>query len=355
MYKLMQYFSTYSDNGIRVSKQLPNNFEYLNSRLFYNINEITTYYNLSNFTVKRPNPFISLLNDASLVITDDIFETYENIIDNYIYFANDYHITTTKSLGKPLKNVIFDNVDEFFLLEEASNVNIVDFKDKWRNYESIKVISTDNTEILLEHPYTTTLNFTSFIIYKVDIIALVLQYYYWIKEQTSKQADTDIALFVHQIAFNNVLTSFNTISLSNLFLTYESKSDVYVKYSNIVSSIVNIDNALNKVAKNWKTIFKSNRYKSYYDFTKKFYPFKESLYEINKIISIVDNENEWLYLLAILNELNYYIGYIKKDKEFINDLKITIKTFDRKNIRLNDISKFYLFNLISSIKEKIGK
>ena len=353
MYKLMKYFSVYDNNPNRYPKLLPKNFEYLNSRLYYNLNELTSYYRFEKVYVKRLNPFIYLLNDISLILTNDVFETYDNVVSNSVYFVSNYNFTTTKQKGKPLKDVIFKNIDEFFLLEEDSSINIIDFESNWRDYESIKVISTDSNEILFSHPYNHNPIFTNFIIYKVDIVALVLQFHYWLNEQTNKDEDTNIALFLHQIPFLNLLKSYNEITLNNFYLTYKDKEDLIVTYDRVNDNILNIDNYLNKVAKEWKQILSKQRYKSYYDFTKRFYSFDKSLYEINKIITIVDNENEWLYLLAILNELSYYIDYIIKDKEFIEDLKITLKEFKRKNIRLDDISKFYLFNLISSIEEKI--
>jgi len=205
----------------------------------------------------------------------------------------------------------------------------------------------------MTHPYGKNLTFGNFIIYKVDVVALTLQYYYWLKEQLENKEDTNIALFLHQIPFINLINSYNEITLTNFILTYENKEDLITVYDRVDSSILNIDNYLIKVAKEWKKILNKRRYTDYFDFTKRFYPCTKNLYNLNKIVTVVDSENEWLYLLAILNELIFYIDYIIRDKEFIGDLKITLKEFERKSIKIDDISKFYLFNLISVIKEKI--
>ena len=354
MYKLIDYFSVYNTNTTRVPKKTPNYFGYLNSKIYYNLNSIKEQFRFENIYVTRPNIFISLLNDIMLVLTDDPYDIYEAVVDSSIYFANNYDFTSTKNKGQPHRDTIFSNVDEFFLLEEASEVNILDFEDNWREYESIKVIATDNTDIIFTHPYKYDLMLANYVVYKVDLIALSLQYYYWRKEQDEAGNDVDFSLFLYQVAFPNILNSFLELSLANFMLTIKDKEDITVTYDRVNSDVLNIDNAIYKVTSSWKKILSKERYKDYYDFTKKFYPMHRSLYEMNKIITVVDNENEWLYLLSILTTLPYYIDNIRKDKMFTEKLKITIKEFKRKNIRLNTVSKFYLYNLISVVEEKIS-
>ena len=353
MKTLIDYYSKYSENTIRYPKHFPDNFEYLISKLTMNFRGVEEVNKELNLYVQRPNTFTSLLNDIELVMTDDVFETYDSIINDGIYFVNNYYFTTTKNKGKPLKNVILKDIDEFFLLEEDSKINLLTFEDEWRDYESIKVIATDNSEITFKHLYKENLNFTNFVVYKVDLVALVLQYFYWLKEQDEKDSDTDSALFLYQIPFNNVLESFNTISLSNMYLTFNNKKDLITHYDKHEATIPNINNYILSVAKDWKKILNKQRYRDYYDFTKRFYPFTKSLYDLNKIVTIINNQNEWLYLLSILNSVRYYISFIEKDNEFINNLKIELKLFKRKNIMLNDIAAFYLNNLIMEIEERI--
>ena len=355
MYKLLEYFSSYSENTIRYPKHFPDDFDYLISRLALKFNGASEgSYNL-DIRVQRPNIFTSLLNDIELILTDDVFEIYDSILNDGIYFVNNYYFTSTKNKGKPLKNIILHNIDEFFLLEEDTGVNLLDFEDTWRTYESIKVIASDNTELVFKHLYKTELEFTSYIIYKVDIVALTLQYYYWIKEEKEKsvEADLDSALFLNRIPFNNLIKSFNINALTNLFLTFNNKSDLNVIYSRVSGSVTNINKYILSVAKDWKKILHKQRYRSYFDFTKRFYPYTKPLYDLNKFITIINNQNEWLYFLAELTKLSYYIDFVKNDNEFISKLKITLKEFKRKNIRLDEISNFYLNNLIMTIEEKI--
>lgn len=351
MANILNYFSIYSNNDIKVPKLLPRDFEYLTSRILYNIDEIINYNRSVNIYVKRPNIFISLLNTISLMITDDIFETYDNLIDVYVNIASNFNFTTTKNVGKNFNSVILNGIDEFFLLEENSDINLIDFEDKWINYESIKLISTDNETLFFNNPYRTTLPYTNFAVYKVDVIGLTLQYYLWYKNQIKRNEDTDIALFLHQIPFNNLLNSFVERTLANIYLT---GNEINVNYNREDGNLVNIDNYLEKVKKEWSTILNKHRYRDYFDFTKRFYPLTKNLYELNKIITIINSQNEWLYLFSILNNVLYFIDYIKKDKLFTNSLLTEIKEFERKNIKLPNISKFYLGNTISSIKEKIN-
>ena len=353
MKTLLNYYSKYSENTTRYPKHFPDNFEYLISRLTMNFRDINEINKKLDFYVQRPNIFTSLLNDIELIMTDDIFETYDSIIDDNIHFVNNYHFTTTKNKGKPLKNVILKNIDEFFLLEEDPEINLLTFEDEWRDYESIKVIATDNSEIVFQHLYKLELTFTNFIVYKVDVVGLVLQYFYWLKEQEKNNADTDSALFLTKIPFNNLLSSFNEISLSNMYLMFNNKKDLITSYNRHEATIPNIDNYILSVAKDWKKILNKQHYKDYYDFTKRFYPYTKSLYDINKIVTIINNQNEWLYLLSILNGIKYYLSFIEKDNEFISKLKIALKSFQRKNIQLNDIATFYLNNLIIEIEESI--
>ena len=353
MKTLIDYYSKYSENTIRYPKHFPDNFEYLVSRLTMNVRDVDEINRELSLYVQRPNIFTSLLNDIELIMTDDVFETYDSIVDDSIYFVNNYHFTTTKNKGKPLKNVILKNIDEFFLLEEDPEINLLTFEEEWRDYESIKAIATDNSEIIFHHLYKEELTFTNFVVYKVDVVGLVLQYFYWIKEQEEKEGDVDSALFLYQIPFNNLLKSFNEISLSNMYLTFDNKKDLMTSYDRHEATIPNIDNYILSVAKDWKKILHKQRYRDYYDFTKRFYPFDKSLYDLNKIVDIINNQNEWLYLLSILNSLRYYLNFIEHDNEFISKLKIALKSFKRKNIQLNDIASFYLNNLIIEIEESI--
>ncbi len=351
----MSYFSMFEDSISEPPRQLPKSLPYFVSSYYNNLYELEYYYRTRNFSIKRPNPFISLIHDMSIYMDKDVFELYDILTEVHIHLSNKFGFVSSANIGKGLTNVIFDNVAEIFIVEEYDDVNLLELEDNWRDLKPIKVISTDNLNLIISHPYGVSLQ-ASFVIYKVNIVELVLQYKLWMIERVKNNDNIDIAIYLHQYPFLSIIDSLNKYTYyNNLFFYLNNKYELETLYDKNVGGLTNLDNFLYRANNEYKKIILKQRYKDYYDFAKRVLIMDKTIDELNRFVSYVDNENMWVYMLAMLNNLSSITDYIKKDREFTNDILLTIFDYEKRSIsrKLEPIDRMLVESMIENIKEKI--
>jgi len=208
---------------------------YMLEKYALDVSQTLEYYNARESWVNNKHMISRMMHSMSLDVDTDLV-SYVMSVDRQIgWVTRHFQIASTTSLGKFVGKDFYlhqELYDDYFSL------------DDWEKLTPIKPMMSDYTGLHLDHPlhmdYKYSINY-------IDIKALAIQYYHWIRRQSAEDRIGDIEVFVAQYPLSNMIPLYANLSL--ISLSFKDDKKVY---------------------KNTHSIFVYDRTKSLKDIFKKF-------------------------------------------------------------------------------------
>lgn len=301
------------------------NPEYIRQREYFDrdLNNIKRYYRNKDSFINNNNMLIRLIKSFDLD-----FSSLENYLD---YVTKVYRskvrlnkITSNFNKGEVFENVIY-NRKEFFLL--VDKLDKVDFERDWKDYDSIRVLKHSFTDLSMNHPDRVSYeeNEFDYMIYEIDVIGMMTQYYYWVKERNMMDRSTNPMYFVYQILMTNTIPSFNDIAIFNRF-----SNKLYGRESNPSKSrhtfaVRSFDSFIDKMSLEFIKDFKKS--KDFYEKTLLNFKVlsKDNIKDSFKIRSLeITSNNRGLLLLSRLRIIEFLLDLSGKAGKRANNIRISL-------------------------------
>ena len=196
------------------------NIDYIQRMYNREIDRVVEYYSNRNSRVRTEHVLSKLIfivsPDYNLPITE-----YFRLVDSRAkYVSKQFDISSTINKGE-LVDVFYNGAPELLLYTEYSH-NIFSFKDNWKNYNPVRIINTEDTN-LDYRVFNKELNYygTDFPVFEIDVITMCLMYKYWALERNLLEKSTHPSYFVYNIIFPNMIRQhMNMINFNRMIGTF---------------------------------------------------------------------------------------------------------------------------------------
>jgi len=323
------------------------------------------YYRNREYNFGNSNPLVRLVKTLSRSpdLTALEFLSYIDIDTEYI--VKQFDFVSNLSSGKVLDNVLFSGDSREIFLYVDNAVDPMTFKSDWRTYESIKVVKTDITNINYPVLFRYDKISPGITVFEIDVKALMLQYYYWVKERLLADRDTAANVFIPTVVVPNISNSlvdrviwnrFKLLATGEPIDNYGPKHPIsLIDYQTGIDEILldiaddNLDQSIymSQLLKTIPAIIENDQYdamqisKSYYN--------KQSQWAlwVSRLEDIID-----------LHKMLGVAGY-RKNRDLFIKLPYEVKQLNRRSTEYED--KLDLYNLelmkenIEYINKNIGK
>lgn len=329
---------------------------YLDKTLYLLSNElenVKNYYRESNFTIKRPNMLISLINQLDIDLLDTPENVYATLDNTALYVTRGYNISSEGHNGKYVIGTVVPNATEVFLFKESSydSVNALNYKEA----VSIRNIYNTYDGIPLHHPnkFKYMDSDIDLFVYIIDPVMLGMQYYYWANNEMMLDNDIDIARFLYTIPYVSLMDSILNISLINRFFSLHlgNKPETFINYNTF--SVYDLES---KIDKGYKDLDK--------DIVNKSLRFNDLLTIIPVVggdaldaldidVPYYTTNTEWIMWLSRIYYIYILVTKFNKknlsmNRDLVTDLKIDIRLAER-NKSFSYLQKDSYFSLIYTL------
>jgi hypothetical protein len=300
------------------------------------------YYRNRNHAINNSNVLVRLVKTMYQDTTIPVLDYLSYIDNDAPYIARQFNMVTNGNKGRVLENVVFEgNSDEVFVVVDHT-VDPFEFADTWRDFQSIRVIKTDSTDINYPIPFDYEKKLSGITIFEIDIKAMMLQYYYWSKERVSEERGTSANVFLPSVVLPNIAYSLTDYAIWNRLKMIHSGLDI--PDSNIKHPLYLIDytKGIDDVLKN---IVKDNTNTSIYvTQLLKTVPamFSESAMDVLYIYKdYYTMQSKWVLWVARLSEIvaiHKLIGKrgVRINKSLYSKIPYTVKLMDNGESTYND-------------------
>lgn len=200
------------------------------SNVVRNIASIFTYARKSELIgpINNNNVLISIINKIGIDPTIDMADYYNFVSDCSEDVANSLGLVTTRSYGKPFKDLLFKNSTEFICYVNEP-VYLKTFEETWFYKDPLKVIYIDDVDLDYNIiPNSKDLN-GGLVVYELNVNVMLLMYKKWVEARTKVNRGTSIAVFLSQFVIPNTLKTLVNQVLFNRMLFYIENPDVELK------------------------------------------------------------------------------------------------------------------------------
>lgn len=180
------------------------------------------HYTSREYWVENSNILNRIILSMNLDINMNIF-TYIEHIDKKIKWVSRHF-----KLASPYSHGVFHKKD--FYIQHDLYEDYFSFSKTWKTVAPIQPIMTDYASIGLDHPlhmdYAYSINY-------LDIKALLVQYYYWVREQKEYDRITDTQVFISQYPLSNMIQYYVDLSIIKMAFAkpkkkYKNTHSIYV-------------------------------------------------------------------------------------------------------------------------------
>ena len=275
-----------------------------------NIDNIEAYYRRSAKMVPNNEPIVRLIK--LLYTVGNVFEVNAHVSSVGDYYSK--RVGIGSSVARPRMTTVGGN--DALIISCTSDMSILDYED-YKGLTPLKPLQSDTVDISCNLVTDMDLGLT---IYTLDIVMLMNQFHYYMKDNPESNARA----FVLKYVYGNMVKYFLELAIINLYLT-----DAIPHYApKHPFTIINIERALTKIIRIQK---------QYLTKTKR--PYMEALRNIhlpysgsadtflNRKIPIVNRQNQLALYIALANvtyDLIYFLGDvgIKRNLKTISQLRI---------------------------------
>jgi len=341
-------------------------FDFIKRRYLSELLTVKEYYRNKDRAVNNNHLLSRLIKMISPDVYMDIFD-YNNIVTSVSEsVSKQFNIVSNIHSGEVLDNIFFGINSKEILLYADSNIDPFDIKDTWKEYSSVKVIYTQETDLDFNIPFNNkeyllpTLH-----IMTVDINLMLLQYKYWSMDRLNNDTSNDVNVFISQIVLPNMLDNILDFAIYNRFIAItqniEIPSFTTTHPFHILDYSKGIDSVLKKVAK--------DMHNSNIDYVQLYETIptiaNTSVMEMLHIDHTYYNkQSEWVLMLARIPTISETIDVlgkqgIKHNRSILYKLKFKLKSLSRDRTLKDKIFKLdylqmsmdlYLDNIKQAIK-----
>lgn len=149
-----------------------------------------------------------------------VYSYLKSVDANARLTSKQFNITSNINYGELHKSEVYgDNSYEAFLYTDTE-IDIDYIEHNWRDIASLKIIYNSNTDLDFLVPFNQNKNFkkATLTVFEIDVVKMLLQYYYWAKEQTLLGNSVNTNVFIATVIYPNVLDSYMDMAIFNRFL-----------------------------------------------------------------------------------------------------------------------------------------
>jgi len=294
-----------------------------------------------------------------------VLDYLDRISVNAPYIAKQLGIVSNLNTGETHTNVLFEGSSSEIFLYVDNAIDPLEMESVWEDYQSIKVIKTDVTDINYPVLFKYAKYTPGVTIFEIDIKAMMLQYYYWSKARLLEDRGIAANIFLPTIVIPNISDSLVDYAIFNRFNTivtgdYEFDTPQHhpisiIDYSKgidgvlekVVKDVVNTNIYLTQLLRTIPAINVSDMYvllqidKSYYNIQSKWVLWVSRLGEIVELHKILGKKGRRINT-PLYNRLPYEIKLIKR-------------SFDKLDTVLDPYNAELMDDYIKYVEKNIGK
>lgn len=320
----------------------PASFNKVKSLMNIELNKVKDYYHTRNSSVSNSNKLKLMIDYFSIDYRSDMDIVINMIVARKDAFIKHFGFASPYHTAKQYNNTIYGDTQEYFIsTNDDIPLNII--KD-WKTIKSIKVLYSDITTFKLPHPTLIKNNNINdkMMIYDIDIISMMLRYYFWCKERIQDDLSTNSAYFIYQYLMTDTIGDIYDHSIADLtFKIIDKGFFSETEFKNNPFPIRNFDNDILNVCE----YFIKHSYKSKVSYSTLFKNiptmFNENYFKlISPDMYFLNNKIRWFYLIIFINKLLVFINRFTKAKSvntnMIGELKNQFKYLNNEHFDCSD-------------------
>ena len=362
---MFKIYYTNNDTSYPIKKYTK--FDYIASRYRKDLNKVIDYYMNKDRAVNNSHILNRLITLIAPNINMSDTQYFEIVETTNVYIAKQFDIVSNINSGKIHENLFIGNNSYEILLYKETDIDLFEFSNNWRTYQSVKAIYNEDTALDFNVPFNNKDYIVPMLsIFEIDITAMLMQYKYWALERIKNDHSTNANVFISQIVLPNMLPSLLDFALYNRYrslLNNEPIEDFNIRQPFILTDYSKgIDNIYKKVIKDTKNT--SMEVDHLYETIPMIYV--KNAYELLHVTNkYYTKQSEWVLVLSripIIKDTLVNLGArgIAKNKTIINRLAYRLKeierskTIEHKLDNLTYIETNYLIDL-DYIKDIVGR
>ena len=187
-------------------------WKYLRSGLNRNLRTTIDYYQNRKFAVKGNHLVARMLTSMSVSIDRDIEQLYNLVEAKTMHIGMHFKLSSSVYKGDIFNGVFYGEGTKEIIMVTNNFINPYYIERNWKNIQAIKVISHPKSDLSLLLPngkaYSAEPGLACI---EINLPALVIQYYCFMKEQYARIKDSltaaPISVFIHSYVLPNMLYS----------------------------------------------------------------------------------------------------------------------------------------------------
>lgn len=220
--------------------------------------KVKDYYQNRTRAVDNRTMLSRLVDILKVSLGAPVYSYLKHVDANARLISKQFNIVSNIAYGKVHESEIYgDNSYEVFLYTDTV-IDIDYIELNWRDIDSLKIIYNENTDLDFHVPFNQNKDFKELTvtIFELDVVTMLLQYYYWGREQERLGNSVNTNVFIATIIYPNTLGSYLDLAVFNRFLNLangeENKPFDLKQPFKVVDYTVGVDRVLNNIVKDVK-------------------------------------------------------------------------------------------------------
>jgi len=357
------------NNNYKFSTVGTNYFANVRKYLLINKQTVEQYYRNKIDTVDN-NILKDIINDLYRDDTDIVNYIF-SISSRKDYIIRNYGVVAVGSRGKAIKNIFFKNSIEI-LMDKDDGLHFEDIDNMLENWEDIQALTCIEHNYKDSHYHTLNNKLeyknsgNNIAIFTMDFIKLMIQFRCYRQNALRLDRVVSIPEFLYRYVLPNASESLMNISLMNYYMSENSDIELNSIKQTFKTPILLLNNesTFNSYLSNISGVFrKMSKNKPY-----QLLLYRMLLLNTNGLELIYNRTknteyaitNRWANNVSIIKTIYFLIkfmgnGGIRFNKDFIANLRINLKRFERDKGHMPDNIANYYNGYVSKIKEIIGE
>jgi len=213
---MFNYFITAPDGDTSYPIKTYFKWNVIKSMYLSELDKSIEYYRNRGAALENNNILVRLVKSLAGDTHNDILDYIAQSENDIKYIVKQFHFVSNISDGEALNNVVFEgSSDEIFLsVDNTPDPSVL--ADTWETYQSIRVIDTDIDDVYYPVPFRYEKDYGT-TIFEIDILGMLIQYYYWAVNRESMDRDISPNVFLSSIVLPNITYSLVDYAIWNRF------------------------------------------------------------------------------------------------------------------------------------------
>lgn len=306
MYRLYKFSHQAS---VRVSQ--PASFDRLARQHRKNLIAVLKHCRGASYSVGNRHPLVRMLRALDLDSTLPLLEYHRVLQQRLEGVRRRFKLITPQTRGTMHEGGAFygPNVTEGWLSMEG-DVDILNLERTWRSLKPVTVFRHSQTDLSLNLPLGQQTETTGMALIGIDLEALGLQYWGWMREQRQLERSylRTIQHFIHEYPLPNMLVSHLEVAWCNRFRAILNGQVVAKTKNRWPIPLLTVDSDTDKYLFDRSTYLarRASTYQEYY--TNLQLPVSENAWEFTQLpYGLLTRQNRWGWILTTMDHLKILI------------------------------------------------